>query len=167
MELIQLDPPRNKADFVNALHQLLPPGDYWHSQESTELQQTLEGIATELKTIHDDTKLTFLYEILKKELGWTIADYQSILDQTIPTNIDAIVIDIGNDDDRNIIYDDQNYPNIIFVLLQNTSNFLTTMQRLESHHLPHTQLAYNLVAGINTNAVARCINHIRLETQEI
>jgi len=126
MDVTQLDPPRTQADFANALQQLLPPGDYWHpQQESPELTQMLNGLGAELKTVHDETKLSFLFAIDNSLMGWKLADFQALLDSG---NLNSTV------------YDNAQTPNLIYIKFEQQDNAGALMQTLEEHRLPHTKL---------------------------
>lgn len=141
-----------EADFKKALLQLLPPGDYWADpQEGDDLDQLLTAVAIELLTTHNETKNSFLYQSNKTLSGWKIADFQAILD-TAATGGTA--------------YDDPNYPNLIFVLLEQTTGFLDVMQELEAYRLPHTNLNWKISGGLGINGKVRPVTYIRLETQE-
>ncbi len=175
MELSDLDPERSVQDFAHALQALLPPGQYWTS-DSTDLTNVLKGLAAELKTVHDETKLPFLFEIDNNNLGWKLSDYQALLndktDQLVQDQISsAITFDdqgVYKGSSRIIAtaYDDPNYPNIIFIAINKTTDFLETMQALEQHRLPHTNLNFNLNYQIGINVNARPVVYTRIETEE-
>lgn len=175
MELSKLDPERSAPDFANALQQLLPPGEYW-TTESKELNKVLLGLGTELKTTHDETKLTFLFEIDNNQLGWKISDYQALLNDKTEQLLQLQISSAITFDDQGIYkgsnqviataYDDPNYPNIIFIAIHNTKGFLEAMQTLEKHRLPHTNINFNLNYQLGIHVNARPVIYTRLELEE-
>lgn len=135
-------------DFAGALQRLLPPGTYWQDTENSELNKVLEGLGTELKTVHDETELNILYEINTTSLGWRVADFQTLLDDN---QLPGRVFDLSS------------YPNHIYLEVDSTQNMLSIVQLIEQHRLPHTQLVWRLVGQLNITAVARVCHHIRLD----
>lgn len=142
-----------KDDFSSALQQLLPPGEYWnHHDLDSELKRALDGMGAELKTVHDETELNVIFEINTNNLGWRLADFQSILD------------------DNNLpgrVFDQPENPNYIYLEVDSTLDLLTIFQQIEAHRLPHTQLVWRFVGGIGLTAVARVCHYTRLDAQAV
>lgn len=151
MGLETLDPNYSEGQFADALQQLLPPGEYWnHNGEPSELKQVLDGLGAELKAVHDETKLNFLFEIDNNLLGWKVADFQSILD-------------INNLPGR--VFDHPSTPNLIYLEIDDTSSILPIFQQIQTHRLPHTQLVWRLVGGLGLKVAIRATVYQRLTTE--
>ena len=58
---------------------MLPAGEYWQYEKGDPLDGLLEGLATEFKAIHDETKINILYSPDNKQAGWRLSDYQTLL----------------------------------------------------------------------------------------
>jgi len=143
----------SKDDFSKALQKLLPPGQYWNHQDlDCELKRVLDGIGQELKTVHDETELNIVFEINTNNLGWKLADFQSILDDN---GISGSV------------FDQPSNPNYIYLELNTTQDLLAIFQQIEAHRLPHTQLIWRFTGGVGLTAVARMCHYIRLDALAI
>ena len=121
MEII--DTIYTQADFKQACAALLPPGEYWQYQTNSELEQLLEAMGTEFKTIHDETKLNPLYQENNSATGWKLSDYQSIL---------------NSNEIAGLVTDNALTPNLIYITFEAGQMAGDLMKQLDSYRLPHT-----------------------------
>jgi len=140
-------------DFRQALQQLLPPGEYWQQgSEPSTLSKTLSAIAKEMKTTHEEVKLSVLYQFDKDQTGWRIIDFQNILDA------------FGKGGQ---VSDNPTTPNIIDVLMEQSNGFLPVMLQLESHRLPHTNIQWRFETGLGLQGKIRPVIYQRLTMNEV
>lgn len=135
----------SQSDFKQAFAALLPPGQYWQYEPNSELDKLLDGIGSELKTIHDQTKINDPYVADSNNLGWKIADYQNLLDENQTSGT---------------IYDDSATPNLIYVDIDSNQAAGALMQTLDSYRLPHTAFCF-----IYNNKTALYISIVRSSLQ--
>ena len=95
------------------------------------LDGVLEAIATEAKTINDETKLSILYSPNNGLSGWKLSDYQTIL---------------SNNNVNGEVYDDSTTPNIIYVELHANQSAAELMKELDAYRLPHTAFCFKYTA---------------------
>lgn len=139
-------------NFKKSAQSLLPPGEYWQNQTpGTELDNFLSAVAEELKTTHDETKLSVLFELDNSLFGWKISDYQGLLNQQ---GIEAVV------------YDSIQTPNRIYIEVVNLEDLLTTFKQLESLRLPHTEITWKKRKEVFIGIYVRSLNHLRIEAVE-
>lgn len=140
------------SEFKQALIQILPPGNYWRNGElDSTLDKLLTALAEEFHLTYTETSNTLLFQPDKTLENWRVADFQALLD-TAATGGQA--------------FDDPNYPNIIFILLEQTTDFLATMQQMQAHRLPHTQINWKLAGVLGVKGIYRPTLYTRLVTQE-
>jgi len=116
-----------QADFKQAVSALLPNGQYWQYDQGCPLDALLNALATEFKTVHDETKIDTLYQEDNNVPGWKLADYQTIL------NDNAIAGDV---------YDDSSTPNLIYIDIDHSQTAGNLMQELDGYRLPHTAFCF-------------------------
>lgn len=137
-----------QSDFKQAASALLPPGEYWQYEKGDELDCVLESIATEFKTINDETQISILYSPDNSQTGWKLSDYQLILTNN---NIDGDV------------YDDSSTPNVIYIDLSENQLAGDLMLSLDDYKLPHTafRFQYNIKQTLHVACTRRTlqINH--------
>lgn len=113
----------SESDFKEAAAALLPPGEYWQYKNGSDLDKLLSALGREFKTTHDETTLNALYDEDNNQIGWRIADYQSLL------NLFSV---------RGEVFDKPCNPNFIYIECDASENVGSLMRRMESHRLPHT-----------------------------
>jgi hypothetical protein len=113
----------SKDNFKQAVSALLPAGQYWQYEQGDQLDDVLEGMAAEFKTIHDETKLNILYVPDNSNTGWKLSDYQTLL------NTSEVV---GQ------VYDESETPNLIYIDFEAGFMVGDLMKKLDSYRLPHT-----------------------------
>jgi len=116
-----------KDDFKQAVSALLPPGYYWQYEKGDQLDGVLEVLATEFKTISDETKIDPLYQQDNNVLGWKLVDYQTILNDNEITGS---------------VFDDSNTPNLIYIDIAHSQAAGSQMKELDSYRLPHTAFCF-------------------------
>jgi hypothetical protein len=116
-----------KDDFKQAVSALLPPGEYWQYEQGDPLDGLLAGLATEFKTIHDETKINPLYQEDNADSGWKLADYQRIL---------------AEHEMAGTVYDDSSTPNLIYIDIAHSQAAGNLMQTLEDYRLPHSAFCF-------------------------
>jgi len=112
-----------QSDFKQAASALLPAGEYWQYEQGDSLDNVLEALATEFKTINDETKVSILYDIDNIQGGWKLSDYQGILNNN---GISATV------------FDDSSTPNLIYIDFELGKSNGEFIQKLDEYRLPHT-----------------------------
>ena len=117
----------SKDDFKQAVSALLPAGEYWQYEKGDQLDGLLEGMATEFKTIHDETKINLLDQTNNNLSGWKLADYQTILDEN---------------EIAGTVYDDSSTPNLIYIDIDHSQAAGNLMQELDEYRLPHTAFCF-------------------------
>jgi len=140
-----------KDDFKQAVAALLPPGQYWQYEKGDQLDDVLEAVATEFKTIHDETKINPLYQDNNNVLGWKLSDYQTIL------NDNEI---IGN------VFDDSSTPNLIYINFEAGEVAGDLMKTLDSYRLPHTAFCCTY-AHQKTLHIAVCRQTLQINRREL
>lgn len=124
----------SEGDFSDAFRALLPKGEYWQEAENVALKNTIDGIATDFKTTHDEIELSLLTEFEEQLFGWKIPDYQSLL-----TTMGA----------KGVVYDDVGQPNLIKIDLFSYDND-QAINALEEKRLPHTEFHWIYPLGAET-----------------
>lgn len=122
------------VDFGSAVYALLPPGTYWNDRQSADLKNTVSALGIELFLTYEDISKLFLYEQDRSKENWRIADYQALLDGYKKGGF---------------ALDDQAYPNIIFITLDQLAGFYQVIQALENKRLPHTRFHWILPIDVN------------------
>ena len=114
----------SSKDFEKAYYKLLPPGEYWstENQGETDLKNLIEGLSIEAESTQKDIT-ALLYKADNIKQGWKLSDYQSLLNQRL---LDARVYDIKSD------------PHRIYIDYKPSSRSGETMQYLEDYRLAHT-----------------------------
>ncbi|MBN2605976.1 MAG: hypothetical protein JXR47_01435 [Thiotrichales bacterium] len=139
-------------DFKQAAQKLLPPGEYWSNQTpGTDLDKLFTAIGQELKTVHDETKLSVLIQLDNSLFGWKIADYQGLLNLQ---GIDAQVTD------------DPLTPNVIYIKIRSTQDLLAVFKQIENYRLPHTIINWGFEVLLGMKAALRGAVYKRIEAIE-
>lgn len=136
-------------NFEQAIRLLLPKGQYWQEATNTELTGVIEGMAIDFKITHDEIQLALLSDFSESLFGWKIADYQSLLNQSI----------------QGVVFDDKATPNLICISLASNCRSESAFNDIEKVRLPHTEIQW--IANTNATEYIQVANasHIRNTTQ--
>ncbi|BDU38737.1 hypothetical protein [Vibrio nigripulchritudo] len=140
----------SEGDFEDAFRALLPKGEYWQDTENQELNNTILGIAKELKLTHDEIELSLLTEFEAQQFGWKVSDYQRLLNTTVGTG-------------SGVVSDDVKSPNLITASLNDSFRHMCEMAwtSFENKRLPHTEIAWIYHSHIDMHHQVANYRHIR------
>lgn len=139
-----------ESDFVRAVQQLMPPGDYWAS-DSEEEEGLTESLGRELYKTYLENKLLFLNQDNRSETNWRIADYQALLDLYQKGAVAS---------------DDAQMPSVIDIKLSSVSSILSMLTAVEQMRLPHTVINWKLPLEQGVATGIRMLNYHRIEVLE-
>ncbi len=120
-------------DFKQACASLLPPGEYWQYEAGDELDCLLSALSSEFKSTHDETTSLLLFEGDKNQIGWKLADYQTLLNSFSITGT---------------VFDKSTEPNLIFIDCAQSSQLGYLMWQFEDRRLPHTAFFWEIQQSV-------------------